>query len=305
MTAFQTLTRLSGKIVTAGDSAPNGRDLVNNDKNNFGPRVGFAYSGFGENKSLVLRGGYGIVYSVDTNDSSNLNTNPGNGGGSYSCNPITNPCGCNSVPGLSGRYLFDRGVPLPSEFGCRRATPVLLRRPTERILYVNPNRKDAMFQQYNLTLQYGFGENWLAEVAYVGSIGRNLQIVRNIGSGNDPGAPGTRQITNISNVIETNYLGDFSYNALQSKLEKRFSDGFSLLTTYTLAKALDNTSGGFCLNGAGARNCGPDNPSNIDNDRGQCPILIFATVSTSPAFMICRSDEIENISKILPKPLIT
>ncbi|MBA3601760.1 MAG: hypothetical protein H0W45_11130, partial [Acidobacteria bacterium] len=140
--------------------------------------------------------------------------------------------------------------------------------PTDRtILYVNPNRKDALFHQYNLTLQYGFWNDWLAEVAYVGSTGRNLQIVRNIGNGNDAGAPGSRQIRNISNVIETNYLGDFSYNALQSKLEKRLSNGLSLLTTYTFAKAIDNTPGGFCLNGAGQRNCGPDNPLDIDNDR--------------------------------------
>lgn len=257
----------SGNIIVAGENSPNGRDLVNNDKNNFGPRVGFAYSGFSENKSLVLRGGYGIVYSVDTNDSANLNTNPGNGGGSFNCNPITNPAGCNSVPGLTGRYLFDRGVPLPNEsFAARGST---FAAPTDRtILYVNPDRKDALFHQYNLTLQYGFWKDWLAEIAYVGATGRNLQIVRNIGSGNDPGAPGTRQIANIANVIETNYLGDFSYNALQSKLEKRLSNGLSLLTTYTFAKALDTTPGGFCLNGAGQRNCGPDNPLDLENDRG-------------------------------------
>jgi hypothetical protein len=256
----------TGNIDVAGGSSPNGRDLVNNDKNNFGPRIGFAYSGFGKDKSLVLRGGYGIVYSVDANDSSNLNTNPGNGGGSYNCNPITNPAGCNSVPGLLGRYLFDRGVPLPTESFATRGSS--FRAPTDRtILYVNPNRKDAIFHQYNLTLQYGFWKDWLAEAAYVGSLGRNLQIVRNIGSGTDPGAPGTRQVTNIGNVIETNYLGEFSYNALQSKIEKRFSEGFSLLATYTFAKAIDNTPGGFCLNGAGQRNCGPDNPLDIDNDR--------------------------------------
>ncbi len=255
----------TGKIFTAGDSAPNGRALVKNDKNNFGPRIGFAYSGFGEKKALVVRGGYGIVYSVDANDSSNLNTNPGNGGGSYSCNPITNPAGCNSVPGLTGRYLFDRGVPLPNESFVARGSSFTS--PTDRtILYVNPNRKDGLFHQYNLTLQYGFWKNWLAEAAFVGATGRNLQIVRNIGSGNDAGAPGTRQVTNIGNVIETNYLGKFDYAALQSKLERRFSDGFSLLTTYTWSHALDNTPGGFCLNGAGQRNCGPDNPLDIDND---------------------------------------
>ncbi len=254
----------TGRIDVAGGS--NGRALVNSDKNNFGPRIGFAYSGLRKNKQLIVRGGYGIVYSVDTNDSSNLNTNPGNGGGSYNCSPIIDPAGCNPFPQLTQRNLFDQGVPLPNETFASRGSSFAS--PTNRtILYVNPNRKDAQFQQYNLTLQYGFWKNWLAEVAYVGATGRNLQNVRNIGNANDAGAPGTRQVANIANVIETNYLGKFSYNALQSKLEKRFAEGFSALVTYTFSKAIDNTPGGFCLNGAGQRNCGPDNPLNFDNDR--------------------------------------
>ena len=93
-------------------------------------------------------------------------------------------------------------------------------------------------------------------------------IVQNIGNGNDPGAPGSREVPNISNVIASRYTGDFSYNALQSKLEKRFSKGLSILSSYTFAKAIDNTPGGFCLSGGGQRNCGPDNPLNIDLDRG-------------------------------------
>ena len=117
-------------------------------------------------------------------------------------------------------------------------------------------------------MQYGFWNNWLAEIAYVGSTGDNLLIVQNIGNGNDPGAPGSREVNNISNVIASRYNGEFSYNALQSKLERRFSDGLSILSAYTFAKAIDNTPGGFCLSGGGQRNCGPDNPLRLDLDRG-------------------------------------
>jgi hypothetical protein len=250
-------------LVYAGD---NDRDLAKNDLNNFGPRIGFAYS-YGKNRNIVLRGGYGIVYSVDASGIPSLNTNPGNGGGNYSCNPIIDPASCNGIPGIFGRNLYDRGLPSVNAFFAPRGTSVLA--PTNAtIIYNDPDRKDARFQQYNLTLQYGFWQNWLAEIAYVGSTGNNLLIVQNIGSGTDAGAPGSREVTTIGNVIASRYRGEFSYNAFQSKLERRFSDGLSVLATYTFAKAIDNTPGGFCLSGGGQRNCGPDNPLRLDLDRG-------------------------------------
>lgn len=254
----------TGRITVAGDSAPNGRDLINNDKNNFGPRIGFAYS-FGADKQIVLRGGYGVVYSVDASGIQPLTTNPGTGAGSFNCQPIINPSGCPAGYPL-GRNPFERGIPFVS--GSVAAPGSSFAAPTDRdILYVNPERKDALFHQYNLTLQYGFWRDWLAEIAYVGSTGRNLLIVRNIGNSNEAGAPGSRQVTNIQNVITTDYLGEFNYNALQSKIEKRFAEGLSILSTYTFSKTIDNTPGGFCQSGAGQRNCGPDNPLDINLDR--------------------------------------
>src|SRR5689334_4283471 len=92
----------------AGDGAPGGRDLANTDKNNFGPRLGFAYR-FKSNKTLVLRGGYGLLYSTDTAAAQPLTANPGTGAGSYQCQPITSPGGCPSF--FLARNPFDRGVP--------------------------------------------------------------------------------------------------------------------------------------------------------------------------------------------------
>ena len=54
-----------------------------------------------------------------------------------------------------------------------------------------------MYHQYNLTAQYEFAPDWLAEVAYVGSAGRNLLTLTNIGTGNDEGGPGSREVTGI------------------------------------------------------------------------------------------------------------
>lgn len=251
-------------IIVAGDNAPGGRDLADTDKNNFGPRAGFAYSGFKADHTLVLRGGYGIVYSTDVSGQQPLTSNPGTGAASYSCNPITNPAGCPA--GVAVRNLFDVGVPtavvIPATPGARFAAP------TDRtILYNDPNRRDAFFHQYNLTGQWEFRPNWLAEVAYVGSAGRNLLTVANIGTAADQGGPGSRQILGISNVIATRYTGSSSYNALQTKLEKRFARGLSLISSYTWAHAIDDSPGGICGNGAGARDCGPDDPLRPELER--------------------------------------
>ena len=136
------------------------------------------------------------------------------------------------------------------------------------IRFNDPNRKDEMYHQYNLTLQYEFAPNWLGEVAYVGSLGRNLLTLTNIGTGNDEGGPGSREVTGVGAITATRFNARSSYNALQTKLEKRFSRSLSILSTYTWAHAIDTSPGGICSNGASARDCGPDDPLRPELERG-------------------------------------
>lgn len=260
---FDPVTRT---IQIAGNNAPGGRDLANTDKNNFGPRIGFAYSGFKSDKTLVLRGGYGILYTTDISAAQPLTANPGTGAGSYACTPITNPGGCPSV--FQARNPFDNGVPTAPFTVAAPGTSFPAPTTGGLILFNDPNRKDEMYHQYNLTGQYEFSPGWLGEVAYVGSLGRNLLVLSNIGTGNDEGGPGAREVLGIGAITTTRYGGESSYNALQSKLEKRFSKGLSILTSYTWAHAIDDSPGGICSNGASARDCGPDDPTRPELERG-------------------------------------
>ncbi|HKN82277.1 MAG TPA: TonB-dependent receptor, partial [Pyrinomonadaceae bacterium] len=258
-------------IQMAGGNAPGGRDLANTDKNNFGPRIGFAYSGWKADKTVVLRGGYGILYATDISAAQPLTSNPGTGAGSYACTPITNPSGCPAV--FQARNPFDAGIPTAPFTVAAPGSSFAAPTNGGLILFNDPNRKDEMYHQYNLTLQDEFRRGWLGEVAYVGSIGRNLLVLQNIGTGNDEGGPGSRQVILVSTsstnpIIATRYFGKSNYNALQSKLEKRFSRGLSLLTSYTWAHAIDTSPGGICTGGASARDCGPDDPTRLELDRG-------------------------------------
>lgn len=260
---FDPVTRT---IQMAGDNAPGGRDLANTDKNNFGPRIGFAYSGFKSDKTFVLRGGYGLLYAVDISAAQPLTANPGTGAGSFACTPILNPAGCPAV--FQSRNPFDNGIPTAPFTVAAPGTSFAAPTTGGLILFNDPNRKDEMYHQYNLTAQWEFRQNWLGEVGYVGSLGRNLLVLQNIGTGNDEGGPGAREVLGIGPITATRYRGKSNYNALQSKLEKRFSRGLSILTSYTWAHAIDDSPGGVCANGAGARDCGPDDPTRPELERG-------------------------------------
>lgn len=250
-------------IQMAGENAAGGRDLANTDKNNFGPRFGFAWSGLREDKTFVIRGGYGLMYTTDISAAQPLTANPGTGAGSYGCTPITNPGGCPAV--FQGRYPFDVGIPTAPFTVAAPGTSFAAPTSGGSILFNDPNRADEMYHQYNLTAQYEFRPGWLAELAYVGSKGRNLLTLRNIGTGNDQGGPGSREVILVSPsssnpITATRYNGSSSYNSMQSKLEKRFDKGLSILASYTWAHAIDDSPGGICANGASARDCGPDDP---------------------------------------------
>jgi hypothetical protein len=253
-------------IQMAGENAPGGRDLANTDKNNFGPRIGFAYSGFKEDRTFVLRGGYGLLYTTDISAAQPLTANPGTGAGSYACTPITNPGGCPAV--FQARNPFDNGVPTAPFTVAVPGSSFAAPTTGGLILFNDPNRSDEMYHQFNLTGQWEFAQNWLAEAAYVGNYGRNLLVLSNIGTGNDEGGPGSREILGIGAITATRYRGNSSYNAVQGKLEKRLVRGLSLLTSYAWAHGIDDSPGGVCSNGAGARDCGPDDPTRPELERG-------------------------------------
>jgi hypothetical protein len=126
----------------------------------------------------------------------------------------------------------------------------------------------------------------LAEVGYVGSRGRNLLVVRNIGnSGN--GFPGSREVTTHGTVQTVEYNGKSWYDSFQSKLERRFSKGMSIISTYVWSHAIDNSPGNFCTGGTGPTSCGYSNPLRPELDKGNADFdvrhrLSFAAVWDLP-----------------------
>jgi hypothetical protein len=225
------------------------RVFTNVDPNNFGPRIGFAYSPFDSGR-LTLRGGYGTFYSRPSTTHVN---NTINGPPTYALR--------RSTPGTLVR-LEDPFAPLPSQDQFPTFVPgIALSSST-----FDRRLRTAYFHQYNASVQYALSHVLVLEVAYVGTHGRNL--FRNVRINQARLASTQQPIVNAvtAQVITTNtptnamlrapyqgadivgfqqfqYTAVSAYNSLQMSLTKRLSGGLQLLASYTYAKSLDNASG--------------------------------------------------------------
>lgn len=130
--------------------------LLNNpsDKNNFGPRVGFAYNVFGSGNT-VLRGGYGIYYGrINNGELLNLRLNTGSPSGQYTTT---------YKPTYTGAPLFPNIV---------TGTGAAAAKPSSNFLA--KNLQNPQVQEFDLALQQAVGKGTVVAVNYLGSLGREL-----------------------------------------------------------------------------------------------------------------------------------
>lgn len=138
----------------AGTNSPFGRRVQKVDTNDWGPRIGFAWSP-GNNAKTVLRGGYGIYY-----DQALI--------GIVEQNSFTTPPFNNSV-GIAGTTA----APVP--FGNPGSpTTAPTRGPLGSVNSTTAPWVTPIIQQWALTWQQELGRNALVEVGYAGSAGNHL-----------------------------------------------------------------------------------------------------------------------------------
>jgi hypothetical protein len=207
------------------------------DRNNFAPRVGFAYqpSILG---GLVVRGGIGVFYDQ-------INMNPfldyrGNGADGLQDNPI----GPSPVDNYNKtKYNWDAVQAAgASIFGPISTCPTLNSATFSgcgtniyNVFSVSQNFRAPYFFNFDFNVEKSLGKDAVLQVGYVGSEGRKLSVMEDI---NQDGRYSS-QYPNVGSIYQLNSAGPSNYNSLQTTLKIKSYHGLTSQFAYTWSHALD------------------------------------------------------------------
>jgi hypothetical protein len=197
-----------------------GKGLTKSDYNDWGPRLGFAYSTL--KGKWVLRGGYGIFYSYPP-----MAVRIGTPSFSVPFFSQTTATNSHTAP-VSTANLFT--VPGVNAFAGQPFSTDYLAGRTH---------------QWTLDIQHQFGASRLLDVAYIGSHGTNLnsEILANQATpGPGPIASRTPFPLLANSLIQSGPYAMSNFDALQIRFEQRLWHGLTLVTHYTYGKSLDDAS---------------------------------------------------------------
>ncbi len=234
------------------------KTLVPVDKNNFAPRVGFAYL-LDEDANIVVRGGYGIYY--DRISTRYANTQLFNYPYFALGVGLVNNAAAPTVPIFRTSANPFIPLPQPSQFPTATTVPSPLAAGVPVVglpiagVFVDPELQTPYIQQYNLGVQGEFADNFVWEFGYVGNRGTHLLQVITLNQ--QVYNPATNTFTpriapanilsankNITGGVQQIQTTSISrYNSLQMSLSKRFSDGLQFLAAYTVGRSTDYYSG--------------------------------------------------------------
>jgi hypothetical protein len=244
----------AGALVFAKDGSLEDRALVKPDTNNFAPRIGAVYK---LGTRTIVRGGYGVFYNqferIGSEDQ--LAINP----------PHLRNIDISSASGSTTPVLFMRDG-FPENFLDRLVVGNL------QLRVADPNSPRTMVQQFGGGFERQLGETFAVSADIVGSVTRNLAVLRNL---NQPlrgtlDANGPRPYPSFGQHIQWREMtGRANYAGLDLGFEKRFRDGYSYRASYTLGRSRDNAPEHLSVDGGDRPQNGRDleswyGPSNFD-----------------------------------------
>ncbi len=203
-----------------------GRHLWETDKNNFAPRVGFAWRPFGGTRT-VIRAGLGSFYNYQI---------VGNG--------IT-PLSRNSPFRLRQTTGPILGTAAASTF--LNVADAFRGNPTVVPPGIQEDFRTAYVNQWSLSVQREIGRNLVLDVSYLGSQGHKLPIPWQLnqalpGSGSIQSRRPYPSFSALTGGFISS-IGNSNFNSAQVRIERRFARGLSFVSSYTWSKSIDDNSG--------------------------------------------------------------
>lgn len=243
-----------GRTLVASDVGV-GSGLMNTDRNNISPRVGFAYR-IGRDAKTVLRGGFGIFHPTGAAQGAR---------DIMSRNPF--------------RYAITRNRGT-LENGFTTGTLSTSQSFGNQGLDINMESPDIY--QYNLTVERELPGDLGLRVSYMGSTMRKLLVTREANSVpasavplgdiyEDPEAQARLPYPLYGTYLNmTTNAGEGQFNALQFELNRRWRRGFAINAAYTLAGSDSNAPD----SGNSTIGVIQYDPYDIEKDRGPDPNVV-------------------------------
>ncbi|HEX2453873.1 MAG TPA: TonB-dependent receptor [Vicinamibacterales bacterium] len=266
--ALTNIDPATGEILTSKDSGSiYDQTLIHPDRNDWAPRVGVAYS---LTRSLVVRAGYGIFYQQQDRygSESQLALNP----------PQLIDVSLAAASAAVAPVMTLRSGFVPVTAANVNKSAIMWR-------IQDANQRTPMVHQFSGGIEYQLSPTMVADVEYVGNRTRDGRKLNNlnqgiIGPGNVVTFPYAQYGFGSAYLEQIATNGKADYNALQMRLQRRFSNGLAFTTSFTYSRAkgnfLDHLSAGN-----GATGNVPLNRYDIAADYGPLPFDIPKRFVTS------------------------
>lgn len=235
------------------------------DKNNFGPRIGFAYS-FGNESNSSLRGGYGIYYGRIINSTiSNAITNTGVANGQRQVSLTPTQAGSPVYPNIL-------------------AAPPTAVGSAGDIIVFSRDMQNPLIHQGDVIFEQVVAKNTVVSASFLFSFGRNLptfvdtnlsaptasRTYRFLGGPFDgqtttvPLFTGARPNTAFGRITEIRSTIESEYYAMVLQANRRLTKGLQFQVNYTYSTARDNGQGSQTFTTANV----PLNPFDLTAEQG-------------------------------------
>lgn len=242
-------------LVLAKDGSLEDRSTLTPDRNNFGPRIGLAFT---PADRTVLRGGYGVSY-VHFHRAGGANVLPING-----------PQVVNAVvvqsPAQAGFRTTQEGYPAgftdPARFNPLAAN----------ITYMPKDYRSTSVQSWFASVQREVWSGALLDLAYVGNRSDGMLLFANYNQATPNNAAGTiplqqrRPIPEYADITYSFNGGKSRYHSFQTKFDWRIGTSMTFMSSLTLSQTKDNGAGS--LENPNGNFPAPQDFRNLDADFG-------------------------------------